>query len=46
VEISPSIATRAEQLASEVDELEVHDTLTDLAGLPRVLQAQRRETKV
>jgi len=40
MEISPMIAERVEQLASDDSYLQLHDTLTDLSGLARVLQAQ------
>ena len=43
MEIGPSIAARAQQLVSQTKELQSLSTLADISGLPRVLQAQRRE---
>jgi release factor glutamine methyltransferase len=42
VEISPAIAQRVEQLLDAAVALERRPTLKDLAGLPRVVQAQRK----
>ncbi len=43
VEISPTIVERVEQLVRGTPALELKPTLKDIAGLPRVVQAQRRE---
>ena len=43
IEISPMIVERVEQLRRRDAGLERRPTLKDLAGLPRVVQAQRRE---
>lgn len=44
IEISPTIAPRVESLLDGAADLERRPTQKDLAGLPRVAQAQRRET--
>ncbi len=43
VEISPTIAERVERLVDATSGLARHATLKDLAGLARVVQAQRKE---
>jgi release factor glutamine methyltransferase len=43
METSPTIARRVEQLVEATPELKRHPTQKDLAGLARVVQAQRRE---
>lgn len=43
IEISPTIATRVEQLLDATPTLERRPTLKDLAGLARVVQARRAE---
>ena len=43
IEVSPTAASRVEQLLAADDRLTVHETIADLAGRPRVVQAQRRE---
>jgi release factor glutamine methyltransferase len=43
MEISPTIVNRAEQLVRGMSAFEARPTLKDIAGLPRVVQAQRRE---
>ncbi len=46
LEIGPSSVERTEQIISENAQLERLPTLKDLAGHPRVVQAQRREVAV
>jgi release factor glutamine methyltransferase len=43
MEISPTIVERVESLLETAPQLERRPTKNDLAGLPRVVQAQRRE---
>ncbi|HMP06645.1 MAG TPA: peptide chain release factor N(5)-glutamine methyltransferase [Lacipirellulaceae bacterium] len=43
MEVSPTIVARVEQLAAATPGLTLRPTLRDLAGLPRVIQAQRQE---
>lgn len=43
MEISPTIVGRVETLVGQEPRLERRPTVKDLAGLPRVVQAQRRE---
>jgi release factor glutamine methyltransferase len=43
MEISPTIVERAEQLVDQTPGLARRQTLKDLAGLPRVIQARRAE---
>ncbi|MCA9233002.1 MAG: peptide chain release factor N(5)-glutamine methyltransferase [Planctomycetales bacterium] len=42
MEVSPNNASRVEQLLADSNELAVCETINDLAGLPRVAQAQRK----
>ena len=42
LEISPTIVDAAEAIIEKDDRLDRHGTIKDLAGLPRVIQAQRR----
>jgi len=41
MEVGPSNASRVEQLVAGHDSLSLHDTIADLAGHPRVVQAQK-----
>lgn len=42
IEVSPNNAERVEQLVSSASGLQGHETIVDLAGLPRIVQAQRQ----
>ncbi len=42
IEVSPNNVERVEQLVSSADGLQGHETIVDLAGLPRIVQAQRQ----
>jgi len=42
IEVSPTNASRVEQLLAAESRFMGHDTIHDLAGLPRVVQAQRK----
>jgi len=42
IEVSPTNALRVEYLLSDDSRLAKHETIHDLAGLPRVVQAQRK----
>lgn len=41
MEVGPGNAQLVEQLVAAVEGITLHDTISDLAGLPRVVQAQR-----
>jgi len=42
IEVSPHNAERVEQLATAAEGLTLHETINDLANLPRVVQAQKQ----
>ncbi len=42
IEVSPTNAARVEQLLAAESSLKGHETILDLAGLPRIVQAQRQ----
>jgi len=42
IEVSPTNASQVEQLLAAEPRLEGHETIQDLAGLPRIVQAQRK----
>jgi hypothetical protein len=42
MEISPMIETDVRRLLESESALEVHSTIKDLAGLPRVMQARKK----
>jgi len=43
IEVGPTNALRVEQLLATENRLTRHETIRDLAGLPRIVQAQRKE---